>query len=73
MPIDKSFGSRLKELRLTLGMGAPEMAKNLNRHLGRYRDYECGGRYPTIPVLLALHTGCGVNLNWLLTGYGEMF
>lgn len=65
------IASRLKSLRESLELSQREMAKKLEISLGGLQSYESGKSVPGGNVLEAL-ARLGFNVNWLLTGEGEM-
>lgn len=66
----KDVGKRISEIR---GKESRELfAKKLNTHFNTIGNYERGARKPDIDILFKLHE-IGVNLNWLLSGDGEMY
>lgn len=65
------IASRLKTIRETLGLSQREMAKKLEISLGGLQSYESGKSVPGGNALEAL-ARLGFNVNWLLTGEGEM-
>ncbi len=71
--IQRFMKERLKQIRLKLGYNQQEMANILGIELNTYRGYEYKTKnFPDI-LLKALLTKLQVNINWLLSGFGEMF
>ena len=68
-PDARDIGSRLKQVRESLGLTQPEFASRLGLHYQTYRNYEAGDRDATVGVILALTTD-GFSPTWLLTGVG---
>lgn len=64
---------RLKEARKALGLLSKEAAERLGLSTGAYSDIENGRNQISSKVSIQLVTDLGINLNWLLTGEGEMF
>lgn len=62
---------RLREWRRHLDLTQMELAARLNIDIGVLRKYENGINVPGGRVLTSLGE-TGVNLNWLLTGVGQM-
>jgi len=62
---------RLREWRRHLDLTQVELAARLNIDIGVLRKYENGINVPGGRVLTSLGE-TGVNLNWLLTGVGQM-
>lgn len=65
-------GDRLRSFREKCGMTQPMIAEKCGVSLRALQDYEAGKRLPAGEALEALG-GMGLDLNWLLTGDGEMF
>ncbi len=68
-----SVKERLKEIRLKLGYSQQKMAEILNVELNTYRGYEYKTKNFPDNFLKTLLTKLQVNINWLLSGSGEMF
>ena len=63
--------TRLKSWRQSLGLTQAQFAERLELHLSVLKKYEAGANTPGGDALTAIaETGC--NINWLLTGKGEM-
>ena len=69
----KCFEERLKYLRSELGLSQTDMAKLMGVSLRVYHRYEKGEQKPSYEKLIPLVKKFNVNINWLLTGEGEMF
>lgn len=67
------FNTRFRELRKTLGITLREMSQVLDIPLSTVSKYEQGIIKPGVEILSKVSTRYNVNLNWLLTGVGEMF
>lgn len=65
------IGERLREWRQALGLTQAQLAERLGVHIGVLKKYEQGVNVPGGEPLGAL-ARTGVNVNWLLTGEGEM-
>src|SRR6266568_9453234 len=65
------IATRFKVVRESLGHSQRDMAKALNSSLGALQSYESGKSVPGGNVLEAL-ARMGFNVNWLLTGLGNM-
>lgn len=63
---------RLKTLRIYLKKSQRAMAISTGVHMKSWQNYELGKSDPRKAVFQKLHKS-GVNINWLFTGYGEMF
>ncbi len=70
--LDNFFG-RLKQVRRTLGFTQDEFSKILGISKPTLVRYEGGERNPDAGLLSVLITKYRVNINWLLTGEGDMF
>ena len=68
-----NFCSRLKKTRQSLGYTQEEFSKILNISKPTIVRYEGGGRDPDAGLLSILINKFRVNINWLLTGEGEMY
>jgi transcriptional regulator with XRE-family HTH domain len=69
----EQLGARLKKVRLALNLEPVEISKILNIKKNSYYKYEDGSRFPQSEILLSLITSLNVNVNYLLTGHGDMF
>ena len=67
------FGKRLKEARLAAGLKQGVVAKFLGLSQTALSDYEHGKRNPPRETIAILAERYKVNLNWLITGEGEMY
>lgn len=63
----------LKNLRIALNISQQEMAENLGCNIRTYRGYEYETRGLSPEILLLLNKKFNVNINWLITGTGNMF
>lgn len=63
----------LKKIRLKLGYSQQEIADKLRININTYRGYEYNKREMPYEILKFLSNSFGVNINWLLTGNGDMF
>ena len=68
-----SMGKRIKELKSILKMTSAELSKSLNIPTRTIGSYERDEAQPGPKFLNALIVEFGVNINWLLTGNGDMF
>lgn len=64
---------QLKKIRLTLGYSQQEMADILECNIRAYRSYEYETRSLPNEILSLLNLKLNVDLNWLLTGQGDIF
>ncbi len=65
------IAERLRELRLHLGYTQKQMAAAAKAKYRSWQDYECGKNVPGGRVLAGL-AEIGINVNWVLTGEGDM-
>lgn len=68
-----NLGKRVKELRSTLNLTAGELAEKLDIPVRTIGSYEREEAQPGPKFLNALIDKYYVNINWLLTGKGDMF
>lgn len=66
-----TLSERLKNMRESLGLTQKDMAKHLRIASRTWQNYEEGVHEPSWKVLETLGT-MGFDMNWLLTGEGEM-
>ncbi|MBE7413638.1 MAG: helix-turn-helix domain containing protein [Leptospiraceae bacterium] len=66
---------RLKKIILSIGITQSEFAQKLCINISTMSELLTGERYKRLPdrSLIVLNKNYNVNLNWLLTGEGEMF
>ncbi|ROO27335.1 XRE family transcriptional regulator [Salinisphaera japonica] len=69
---DQELPNRFKALRKVLGQTQKETGELIGGGLRTWQNYETGRSSPSWRVLHTL-IGMGVNVNWLLTGAGDMF
>jgi transcriptional regulator with XRE-family HTH domain len=69
----KGIHNRLKLIRKTLGFSQVEFCRHLDVSKPAYVRYENGTREPKIKVLNTLRDKYNVDINWLISGRGEMF
>lgn len=67
------MNDRLKAIRLNKGMSQKEISETLGIGLRSWQQYENGSSIPGGKVLEALHLKLKVNINWLLSGSGQMY
>lgn len=70
--MEKNFGERLKQIRNSHSMTHQDFAESLGITRLTVIRYENGERFPDAQFLLALHEKYFVDINWLLTGKGDM-
>ncbi len=69
----KTFGQRLKEIRIELNLTQKQIAKTMGVDERIYRNYEKDIRYPRSDYLIPLIEAYNININWLLTGKGKKY
>ncbi|WP_126604005.1 helix-turn-helix domain-containing protein [Bartonella vinsonii] len=68
------LAKRFREVRRTLGFKErKQFAEHLGITVGSIGTYETGISEPTASALSKYQEICGVSLDWLITGNGEMF
>lgn len=67
------YSENLKKLRKELRVTAIELADNLGISANSINNYENGRRKPNFEFLELLLQVYNVNLNWFVSGQGEMF
>ena len=67
-----SFSERLQLIRSDLGISQKEMAEKIEIPYGTFRRYENGGTDPPREVLARISELGNYDMNWLLTGKGQM-
>jgi transcriptional regulator with XRE-family HTH domain len=70
--IGKIVGKNIKELREVFDMTQAEFAQHLNIDRGHVSKIETAGARPSKRLLKAICEEFNVNMDWLLTGSGEM-
>lgn len=68
----ENFQERLVKFRKTITSNASAFARSVNLSQPVYANYENGKRRPAFEILQKIAEVHNVNLNWLLTGEGEM-
>jgi transcriptional regulator with XRE-family HTH domain len=68
-----SIGRRLKEIKLALGITSKELAENLQIPVRTIGSYERDEAQPGPKFFSAIHLKYNININWFLTGKGNMF
>ena len=68
-----SIGKRIKELRSVLNISSAELAKSIDIPVRTIGSYERNEVQPGSKFLKALIDYYYVNINWVLTGKGNMF
>ncbi len=63
----------LKKIRQKLGLSMAKFAQKLEIPAPTLTCYERGERTPSANLFLQLHDKINVNLNWFISGKGDMF
>ena len=63
----------LKKVRLELGLTVAKFSEKLEIPAMTLTHYERGDRTPSAQLFIQLDKKLNVNLNWLVSGEGEMF
>ena len=69
----KNIGNRIKLLRKHLGKSQDELAKILGVTKQAISNMENSKSTPSPQVLYKIHTELDVNLNYIITGLGELY
>jgi transcriptional regulator with XRE-family HTH domain len=69
--MENSIGHRIRAWRHALGLTQAAFSERIGVHIGVLKKYEQGLNIPGGEALAAI-AKTGVNMNWLLTGEGEM-
>jgi hypothetical protein len=76
-PLRKSIGERMAMFREAVMKReiatCTEFCRILDIHANMLKSYECGWMPIEYVVLFNMHTLLGLNIDWLVTGDGEMF
>ena len=67
------YSDNLKKLIFELRMSARELADKIGVSAGSIQNYEAHKREPNFEFIEKLHRDLNVNLNWFVSGKGEMF
>lgn len=67
------YAQNIKKLRKELRLTAQALADNVGIALQTVQNYELGKREPSFAFMYYLLTVYNVNINWLMTGQGQMF
>lgn len=65
------IGSRIKKLRLSLGLKQVQFAQHIRVSQGYLAEVEKGKKTPSSRVLLAVSTVFGIDEDWIRTGRGR--
>ncbi len=67
------YSENLKKLRKELGLSVEKLSDKLGIPASTIWGYEGNKRTPSIEFPIQLYRVLNVNINWFLTGEGEMF
>jgi transcriptional regulator with XRE-family HTH domain len=67
------YSENLRKIRKELDISAQKMADKLGVSQGSIAQYEAGKREPNYNFISRLNEVFNVNLNWFVSGRGEMF
>lgn len=67
------YADNLRKIRYELRMSAQQLADKLGVSQGSISQYEAGKREPNYRFISQLNAILNVNLNWFVSGQGEMF
>lgn len=67
------YAKNLKLIREKLGLSVAKFANKLEMPAPTLTGYERGERTPSAKLFIQLYQILNVNLNWFITGKGEMF
>lgn len=64
---------RIQKIRKFTSLSQEDFAKEIGIAFRAYTSYERGNRKPSFEYLNIVFVKYNINLNWLITGEGEMF
>lgn len=67
------YANNLKLLRKALNLSVEKLSQRLDIPASTLWGYEGGKKIPSIKLCIRLYRVLNVNLNWLVSGKGEMF
>lgn len=67
------YRENLKQIRKELNLSAQKLADKIGSTQVSVSNYETGKYKPSYEFMEALHNVYNVNLNWFVSGQGEMF
>ena len=67
------YSQNLKKLRKKLGLSVSELSEKINVPSNTLSAYERSARCPSLDFGLLLYKKLDVNLNWFVSGDGNMF
>ena len=73
MVVFMTIAKRIKEIKLTLRLTSAELAEKLDIPSRTIGSYERAEAQPSPKFLIALYENLNIDINWLLSGRGNMF
>ena len=67
------YAENLKKIRQALGLSVAKFADKLEMSANTLTNYEQSRREPSYNLFVQLDKKLNINLNWFVTGTGEMF
>jgi transcriptional regulator with XRE-family HTH domain len=67
------YAENLKKIRLELGLSVAKFAEKLEMSANTLTNYEQSRREPSYNLFVQLNKKLNVNLNWFVSGHGNMF
>lgn len=67
------YTENLKKIRKSMGLSVAKFAEALNMPTPTITNYERKQRVPSINLCIQLYQKLNVNLNWFISGEGEMY
>lgn len=67
------YAENLKKIRQALGLSVAKFADKLEMSANTLTNYEQSRREPSYNLFVQLDKKLNINLNWFVTGKGEMF
>ncbi|WP_324171120.1 helix-turn-helix transcriptional regulator [Sulfurimonas sp.] len=68
-----NINSNILNIRKELRLNQTDFAKKLNSTQGQISSYEKGQVEPPLKIIINMNKIFNVNINWLITGKGEIF
>lgn len=67
------LAENLKKIRIKLGLSVAKFADKLEMSANTLTNYEKNRREPSLNLFVQLDKKLNINLNWLVSGQGNMF
>ena len=67
------YADQIKRIRIITELSVAKMADKLGMSASTLTSYERGERTPSADFLTRLYLKMNINLNWFVSGHGEMF